>query len=672
MSESDSFLSTEKIKLYLDYLPEVKTYLSDLDQQDLWWTTVAMVGKINNENIDPQLLESIVETQREFQNLRGLMIKALVERYFNQASSSVELTAQAMIDILIRNLFERTADVGFLATDDDLVSFLTHPEAGGFDQNFIEKRIQEYVAKYSVYDDVVILDTQGQVRAKLNSDNPVSLSHDPLLQQALTTTEPYVEVYRATDLFAKSESLVYAKKIVDPKSNKAVGVLCLSFDFEGEMEGIFELLNPKGKAGDLALLNDQGTVLVSSNPIKMQKGRKLSHYQTMTSPEANERGFTYVSETQGYQGFKGLPWRAYMQADLQHAFGVNDGVAALDLVVSQDSPIYLHDLEEMNLKVSTLLLIVILNGKITSLKRDVKSFLPVLDSFQVISRDIQTIFHDFIEHIHEVLVKTIQAKLSFSTRLAIEIMDRNLYERANDCRWWALNSTFRQLLSTKQANRGELVAEDTQQLTQILHYINELYTVYTNILIYDTDGRVLAVSNVDQAHWVGQILPQSKEVAQCLGMDSTQRYVVSEFEETALYDNRPTYVYHAAIKHWQESHRNVGGIALVFDSEPEFSAMLQDTLPVYINESINKVTFSVFCSRQGHIIASTSEQFPVGSQLKLPSSLQGVEIGQAGTAAWKINDRNCVLGYSLSSGYREYKTQDGYVNDIFALSVTEI
>ena len=51
--------------------------------------------------------------------------------------------------------------------------------------------------------------------------------------------------------------------------------------------------------------------------------------------------------------------------------------------------------------------------------------------------------------------------------LAMDIMDRNLYERANDCRWWALTPDFRRILSQPSISRGEL-----SKLESILEYIN--------------------------------------------------------------------------------------------------------------------------------------------------------------------------------------------------------
>jgi hypothetical protein len=164
---------TNDYKEHIRYLPKVQEYITELAHQDLWWSTVAMVGKINSENIDSQLLESIIDTQKEFQDLRDLMIKELIGRYLNQTNSEITLRAQTTIDILIRNLFERTADVGFLATDDDLVDFMSNSAPIAQDQTFIQQRLEEYVAKYSVYDDVLLVSPTGDIKAKLDPTNPV-------------------------------------------------------------------------------------------------------------------------------------------------------------------------------------------------------------------------------------------------------------------------------------------------------------------------------------------------------------------------------------------------------------------------------------------------------------------------------------------------------------------
>ena len=58
-------------------------------------------------------------------------------------------------------------------------------------------------------------------------------------------------------------------------------------------------------------------------------------------------------------------------------------------------------------------------------------------------------------------------------------MDRNLYERANDCRWWALDPVLLRLTETPPGEPRR------QGLEKILAYINGLYTVYSNLLLFD-------------------------------------------------------------------------------------------------------------------------------------------------------------------------------------------
>lgn len=661
-------------KIFINYLPEVKAYLSELETQDLWWTTVGMVGKINNENIDPQLLVSIVDTQKEFQNLRDIMIDELIGRYLNQANSEIMLKAQTVIDILIRNLFERTADVGFLATDDDLVEYMANPNTTQADDDFIHQRIQEYVAKYSVYDDILLVKPNGEVKAKLDKKNPVKHSNDPLIHEALTTKEDYVEIFRKSDLFPnKPYSLIYAKKIEqqghDGKMHN-LGVLCLSFEFDNEMAGILEMLSPNKEFG-LMLLDDAGKIIASNNQQKNPVGRQARKPENMETPTASGNHTFYTTKTNGYQGFYGLPWFGHVELSSEVAFTQTKNQNDLGIEIPKDSPLYLSDLEDINLKVSTLLLIVILNGKIMSLKRDVKSFLPILDRFQQISIEIQDIFNRFIHHIHQVLIDTIQSKVAFSAALSVEVMDRNLYERANDCRWWALNSTFRQVL-TKQKTTGIISSDEQEKLTKILAYINELYTVYTNIMIYDHQGKILAVSNPAESHLVNTQLPFSKDIAKCMKLNDTQLYNVSDFVKTDLYNDEYTYLYHAAIKSWDNIDHNVGGMALVFDSTPEFKAMLEETQPQYRNEEINKTTFSAFVDRNGNVISSTTDRIEIGSHLHLPNEVLNAKNGENKTIAWTFEKQTHLLGFKVSSGYREYKNGDGYDNDVIAIVATGI
>ena len=109
----------------------------------------------------------------------------------------MEAKAQVAVDIVIRNLFERTADIGFLATDDDIRRYIREIDKRKQDEagrlrckalhDSIVERFREYVAKYSVYCNIILLSPEGRVLAQLDANNELETSKDPLVQEAMTT-----------------------------------------------------------------------------------------------------------------------------------------------------------------------------------------------------------------------------------------------------------------------------------------------------------------------------------------------------------------------------------------------------------------------------------------------------------------------------------------------------
>jgi hypothetical protein len=251
----------------------------------------------------------------------------------------------------------------------------------------------------------------------------------------------------------------------------------------------------------------------------------------------------------------------------------------------------------------------------------------------------------------------------FIAELSVDIMDRNLYERANDCRWWALTTACREKLA--QASISEI---ERQELTDIIVYINELYTVYTNIYIYDNNRKIVATSNSEQVHLIGQHADPATGAAQALKVADSQRYTVSDFLPTAYYDNKHTYIYNASITALDNSNKVVGGIGIVFDSEPEFQGMLQDTLPKDDSGEVLAGCFGLFVDAEGMVI-SASEGAPlhVGDHLPLAEHhLFELEPGESESQILAYADQQYIVGVAASKGYREYKTTGDYCNDVRA------
>jgi hypothetical protein len=652
--------------------------LGRLDRQ---WTRATLTGKINCSRIAQTLIDFIISTQDNFAVLQKNLLDTLVVENTQKVALEIAAVAQVAIDILKRNLFERTADVGFLATDDDLVQFLL---AGDFERPAvaaIEERLLEYRNKYTVYWEIAVLDANGNVRAHLDRQNPLVRSNDPLLAEAMASNQ-YVETYRETDLApGHGEVLAYSQAIRHPGSGQPIGVLVLLFDFAGEMEGIFEGLKRSSDDIVISILDETGRAIASSDPVRAPVGRTESLALRDAFHMTQLGGEAYLAKTlptKGYQGFVGLPWYGHVQKRVATAFrnGVNG--YHLDEAAIRKNAIFssrLIQVEEASENVLSDLELVVQNGEIMAAKKSIQSDLServeaqalphVLNEVKKIGDQVQHVFQDSTGGLLKLVTASRLHDVQFLAALAIDIMDRNLYERANDCRWWALTSDFRRFL-----DKPRLAEDDRGRMREILAYINSLYTVYTNLFVYDREGRILACSNPDEHRQEGRIV-SDRYVAETLAIADSQLYRVSDFTATDLYEAgglpRHTYIYSAPITSLVNTGTVLGGIGIVFDSEPQFLSMLHDCLPRDGSGGILEGSEGLFVETGGRIVASTNPEHAPGESIDLAGGFCDLACGQLTSHLVSEGDKLYAVGCAHAAGYREYKRGDGYVNDLLAV-----
>ena len=659
----------------MSVMPQVKQYATKLESLNDWWGSVALIGKINSHRLAAVILDDMQSTKEKFGKLHSDLIDNLLFEHVNKVVVNNTAKSQVTIDILIRNLFERTADVAFLATDDDIRKFIPLQSLENKDDRLrlsIESRLCEYVKKYSVYDEIVILDVSGNVLVNLDSNNDITKSYDTLIADTLASKEDYVETFRHSDLQPQQDnSLIYSCKITEHEQPdaKVLGVLCLCFRFDDEMNAIFNSLSDNEK-NPLLLLNAEGKVIASSQPdlVPIMSNFIFNEKPNLLTYQGQEYLITNC-QSNGYQGFYGLGWWAMTMIPIASAFShdksmeedLNKSNTQSDLLASQLFSQALKEIYRSSKIVNEDLSLVVLNGQVTSLRNDAVEFMPVLEAIKEIGENTASIFSDSIYELQDTVLSSNRDDTAFMANLAINIMDRNLYERANDCRWWALTSAFQDILS-----KPNITEEEQKKLSDILSYINNLYTVYTNIYIFDSNEKIIAVSDVNQNTLVGKNVEQISGSSATLKLNNSQQYIVSPFMKTPLYDNKETYIYNAAI-HSNETQKVVGGIGIVFDSEPEFLAILNDTLPKDEQDNINDGCFALFVERTGKVLAAT-ERSPchIGRTLLVDSHFFEIEAGEKYSETYLFEGTEYILGVAASSGYREYKTTGDYENDVLA------
>ncbi len=677
--------SNDLLKL-TSYMPEVTNYNSQLNSLAERWDLLTLLGQMSNLGMD------MSDTREEFQNLTEQLLLKLGAERLKKLTSEMNSKAQVAVDIVVRNLFERTADIGFLATDDDIREYLEiilsndktsdeYRQKKALHKKALVQRFNEYIAKYSVYDNIVLFSTSGEILVQLDQNNNNTKSTCNFINEALTSSQGYVEYYGHCDINpSKQKSLIYAYKVTrtNDSGSEVLGVLALFFKFEDEMSGIFNNLLEEDDWMNILLLDSSANVISSSDPSHIPLGTTLQKVINDDYKIVRFAGREYLAKTcktNGYQDFFGLDWLGHVMIPLENAFSITSNTVlpqlnknVLDSVMNNSNLFgqELITIPKEAEKIQKELDITVWNGnvKIANSKGGDNSFSKaLLIEISKTGSKTKTIFEDSIANLNNTVISSILNDVSFLAKLAIDIMDRNLYERANDCRWWALTTFFRKSLKNPHAKH--------EDISKILAYINDLYTVYTNLFVYDKDGTIIAVSNQEEGHIIGSKLSDSW-VADTLNTTDSQSYCLSPFSKSSLYANRHTYIYGASITDINENNEVLGGIGVIFDSEPEFYAMLSDTLPKDKENEIKEGYFALFCDREKTIVSSTNKELKIGDTLSISDDFFNLKSGGSHANIIEYQNKYFSVGSSLSKGYREYKIDDNYSNDVIAVVFAEI
>jgi chemotaxis signal transduction protein len=634
----------------------------DLRELGLLWSTIEASSAIGCPREAQTILPTLAETRDRFADLQQRLVRQLGQEGLAELAGELGSAAQCGIDILVRNLFERTADVGFLATDEVLCSFCAAPASEQAAQRSeMQRRLAEYRAKYTVYDDIIVLNREGQVLVRLDDSAELQTCRDPLLAEALARPG-YVEYYGVSTLApggagsgtrpdaASDKVLLYAHRIEQP-AGRLQGVLVLRFRLADELTRIFEDLASSGRSPSLLMLDAQQRVVASNDTAHVPLGARLQMPQATDGHRLallNFAGREYLAvqcPTRGYQGYGGPGWSGLAMVSLTTAFRQHNDNAGLPLGVALDN----DELRQVQVEVDAInrnLRRVVWNGRLLANARGELGsgqlqLKAVLQQINSTGGRMRARAGAAIQDLYRSSLGRAQQQADELARLAADIMDRNLYERANDCRWWALAPVLAQGLA------GSADTASTQRMNAVLAHINDLYTVYTRLIAFDVKGRIRALTHDSETQPLqGQAVP-AHWLQGVMTLTDSQRYAVTPFEACAATDGMPTYVYLAAVR---AGSAVVGGVAIVFHAEREFKAMVCDVLD-------GRAGLAAFVDTDGRVIACSDDSLVVGE--KLPFAAERGIVAHLGA--------HHAVAVVEAKGYREFKQEDGYRNGVRAV-----
>jgi len=226
---------------------------------------------------------------------------------------------------------------------------------------------------------------------------------------------------------------------------------------------------------------------------------------------------------------------------------------------------------------------------------------------------------------------------------AIEIIDRNLYERTCDVRWWATDSA---VVDCVAAPTREACAYASQRLRVIL----DAYTVYLDLWIADPSGRVIATGRPDK-------YPAAKTASvadaawfkDALKTRSGDDFAVCDIERVKALNDAPVATYATAIREGgQANGRVLGVLGVHFDWKPQAQAVVDGVRLTDEERSRSRV---LLLDQNHRVLASSDGKGVLEETFKLET---------AGGVMGSYADGSRTIGYALTPGYETYKGMGWY------------
>jgi hypothetical protein len=219
---------------------------------------------------------------------------------------------------------------------------------------------------------------------------------------------------------------------------------------------------------------------------------------------------------------------------------------------------------------------------------------------------------------------------------AIELIDRNLYERTCDVRWWATDSA---VVDCAAAPDTATVSYASERLAVILG----AYTVYLDLWLCDLDGKVIANGRADRFKVVGQDVSATKWFREARALRSGDDYVASDVESQPLLGNAQVATYCASVRaEGKANGQPIGVLAIHFDWEPQARAIVQG-----VRVGANDKARVLLVDSNFRVIAASDGHGLLTERVKI--SMKG------GSSGFYHDHSGGLVAYHATPGYETYK-----------------
>lgn len=227
----------------------------------------------------------------------------------------------------------------------------------------------------------------------------------------------------------------------------------------------------------------------------------------------------------------------------------------------------------------------------------------------------------------------------------IDLIDRNLYERSCDCRWWATDAAMVDALAQPSSAAA-------RHATERLGVILKAYTVYFDIVLADRNGTIIANGRPEQYKSVGTKHASADWFRNALATSSGDEFGFHTAHRSTLVGNDRALVYSCKVCVGGRADAEcLGVLGVVFRWDALADTIVRNT-PV--DEADKSRTRACIVAPNGMILADSAGHALVQS-LDLPDRAQLFSLGK-GYRRIELGGRPTLVGFAKSPGFETYAT----------------
>jgi hypothetical protein len=366
----------------------------------------------------------------------------------------------------------------------------------------------------------------------------------------------------------------------------------------------------------------------------------------------------FSSRTDGYLDYPGLGWASHLIVPKDNIFLTASGNS--ELGISIDELMQSRLVPEINKRTfakvqedKESIQLISLNGIVFASKLGKRGVAlgPIFDQIKQTGELTTSKMEDLLREMAVGELQLNQQALENFSKQAIDLLDRSLFERAADVRWWSTDRFFWTALQ-------EPTPENFQKAAHRMEVINGSYTMYRNLVLASRTGEVVAsAKSEDRNKLKAQSVYDDTWFLMAMRTTKTSEFAVQDVAKSKLEGRKErSLIYSGGVRAGGARQGDpIGVVGILFDWDTEAKKILITCLPKNRDGEQIDGCAAFYTNADHEIIETTApEQFPVGKVLNLPAAHAALKAGQSASGLFQIDGRRYIMGSSRTKGYREY------------------